>query len=140
MTPRQVELVQASFDQVVPIADAVATLFYFRLFDLDPATRALFPADMAAQRRALMLTLGTIVRSLHRPESIGPSIAALGQRHVGYGVRDVDYAAVEVALLDALEEALGSLFSAETRDAWTAAYAFIAAAMRGPAGSIEVVA
>jgi hemoglobin-like flavoprotein len=130
MTPRQIELVQASFDQVVPIADAVATIFYARLFDLDPAARALFPAEMGAQRRALMLTLGTIVRSLHRPDAIQPTIGALGQRHVGYGVDAAHYETVGIALVDAVEETLGPLFTPEIHDAWSAAYAFIAEAMR----------
>ncbi len=54
MTPEQKEAVRVSFAQVVPIADQAAILFYDRLFTLDPSLRALFPADLTAQRRNLM--------------------------------------------------------------------------------------
>ena len=134
MTPRQIELVQASFQQVVPIADTAATNFYARLFELDPAARALFPADLAAQRRALMTTLGTIVRGLHRPGEIQPTILALGERHVGYGVVGAHYETVGVALVDAVAATLGPLFTPEMREAWTAAYAVIAGGMTGRPG------
>ncbi len=37
MTPEQKVLVQASFAQVLPIAGTAATLFYDRLFTIDPS-------------------------------------------------------------------------------------------------------
>jgi nitric oxide dioxygenase len=46
MTPQQVNRVQASFIKVVPIANQAAALFYGRLFETAPETRALFPGDM----------------------------------------------------------------------------------------------
>jgi hemoglobin-like flavoprotein len=134
LTERQQQLVRESFAHLEPVADAAASIFYFRLFDVDPSVRALFAADMTAQRRNLMQTLGTIVRGIDRLDLLGPSIAALGRRHAGYGVRPNDYEAVEVALLDGLEETLGSIFDAETRAAWAAAYRYISATMQGSAG------
>jgi len=134
LTQRQQQLVRESFAHLEPVADAAASLFYFRLFDLDPSVRALFAADMTAQRRNLMQTLGTIVRGIDRLDLLGPSVAALGRRHAGYGVRAHDYETVEVALLDGMEETLGSIFDAETRAAWAAAYRYLSATMQGTAG------
>ena len=58
MNLRQVELIQASWTAVEPIADTAAVLFYDRLFELDPALRRLFArTDMAQQRKILMQTL-----------------------------------------------------------------------------------
>jgi hemoglobin-like flavoprotein len=131
LTARQAQLVQESFAQVEPIADAAASIFYFRLFALDPSVRALFSTDMAAQRRNLMQTLGTIVRGIDRLDTLGPSVAALGRRHAGYGVRPADYETVGLALLDSLEETLGAIFTAETRAAWAAAYRYLSATMMG---------
>jgi hypothetical protein len=37
LTPRQVELVQTTWEKCVPIADQAAALFYGKLFELDPA-------------------------------------------------------------------------------------------------------
>jgi truncated hemoglobin YjbI len=57
MPPEQIALVQSSFARVEPAADAVATLFYARLFASDPSLRPLFMGDMAEQRRKLMAML-----------------------------------------------------------------------------------
>ncbi len=122
MTPRQIELVRSSFAIVEPIADVAATIFYRRLFDLDPALRDLFPADLTAQRRNLMQTLTAVVRGL--------------DRHTGYGVRSEHFETVGAALLETLEEGLGTVFTGETRDAWAAAYGLLAGVMQ-EAGAAE---
>jgi hemoglobin-like flavoprotein len=136
MTPRQIELVRSSFAIVAPIADVAATIFYRRLFDLDPALRDLFPADLTAQRRNLMQTLTVVVRELDRLDQIVPAVEALGRRHTGYGVRSEHFETVGAALLETLEEGLGDVFTSETRDAWAAAYGLLAGVMQ-EAGAAE---
>jgi nitric oxide dioxygenase len=134
MTPRQIELVRSSFAAVEPIADTAATIFYRRLFDLDPSVRALFTAtDMAGQRRNLMQTLAVVVRGLDRLDALVPAVEALGRRHTTYGVRPFDFETVGAALLETLEEGLGEAFTAETRDAWATAYGILASVMIGAA-------
>jgi len=134
MTPRQIELVRSSFANVEPIADVAATIFYRRLFDLDPSVRALFTAtDMAAQRRNLMQTLTVVVRGLDRLDALVPAVEALGRRHGRYGVKPEDFETVGAALLDTLGEGLGDAFTLETRDAWAAAYGILASVMIGAA-------
>ena len=51
MTPHQIDLVQASWKQVVPVAETAAQMFYGRLFFLDPSLRHLFLGDMRDQGR-----------------------------------------------------------------------------------------
>ncbi len=41
MTPTQIELIRTSWAAVEPTADVAATLFYERLFEMDPAVRRL---------------------------------------------------------------------------------------------------
>lgn len=135
MTPRQKELVRESFAMVEPIADAAATIFYDRLFALDPNLRKLFAAtDMAAQRKNLMQTLTVVVRGIDRLENLVPAVEALGKRHAGYGVRAEDFETVGAALLDTLEVGLGEAFTTETRDAWLAAYGILAGVMMSGGG------
>jgi hemoglobin-like flavoprotein len=129
MTPHQIQLVKTSFASVEPIADVAATIFYRRLFDLDPALRALFPSDLTAQRRNLMQTLTVVVRNLDRIEGILPAVESLGARHHGYRVRPDDYETVGAALLDTLGEGLGEAFTPEVRAAWAAAYGLLASVM-----------
>ena len=129
MNTIQKALVQNSFAQVRPIADAAAALFYRRLFELDPTLRPLFKGDMEEQGRKLMEMIGLAVKGLDRPEALLPALAALGRRHAGYGVEERHYETVGEALLWTLEQGLGPSFTPEVREAWTALYGFVADTM-----------
>jgi hemoglobin-like flavoprotein len=129
MNMTQKALVQTSFAQVQPIADAAAALFYRRLFELNPALQPLFKGDMEEQGRKLMDMLGLAVKGLDRPEALLPALAALGRRHASYGVNEKDYETVGAALLWTLEQGLGPGFTPDIREAWTAVYRFVADTM-----------
>ena len=133
MTPHQIELVQSSFENVAPIADTAADLFYKRLFELDPSLRSLFRTNMKEQGKKLMDTLGVIVGNLRRLDRIVPGIKAMAQRHVQYGVKDDHYATVGQALIDTLQVGLGAGFTAEVSEAWLAAYTLLAGVMTSAA-------
>ena len=130
MNGEQIRLVQESFGQVAPIAEAAAALFYGRLFELDPGLRPLFKGDVAEQGRKLMQMLGVAVKSLDRLEQVLPAVRALGARHVAYGVRGRDYDTVGSALLWTLARGLGEAFTPEVESAWAAVYAALANAMQ----------
>ena len=130
MTPQQIALVQTSFLTVQPILDTAAGLFYDRLFELDPTLRPLFRTSRDQQTRMLAQALTIVVKSLDRLDAIRPAVEALGRRHVGYGVRDEHYETVGAALLWTLQEGLGSAFTPAVRDAWSAAYGWIAFTMQ----------
>lgn len=130
MNERQVELVQATFRLVQPIAADAARLFYARLFELDPALRPLFKHDLSEQGTKLMTALAFVVRSLQAPHVILPVVRDLGRRHAAYGVRDEHYATVGEALLWTLQQGLGEAFTPDVRDAWTAAYTLLADEMK----------
>jgi len=129
VTPQQIELVQASFQKVVPIAGTAADLFYDRLFETAPQVRTLFPDDLSEQKKKLMAMLGTAVANLHKLETILPAVKALGERHKGYGVTAAHYAPVGAALLWTLEKGLGPDFTPDTKAAWTEAYTALAGVM-----------
>ena len=121
MTPNQVKLVQQSFSRVAPISDQAAVLFYDRLFEVAPQVRSMFPADMAEQRRKLMMTLAAVVSGLGDLASILPAASALAKRHVAYGAKAEHYPVVGAALLWALEKGLGDGWTSAVADAWTTA-------------------
>ena len=138
MTPDQIRLVQESFRLVLPTAEQAAALFYRRLFDTDPGTRRLFAhADLEAQGRKLMAAIAFVVGALPRPEGMLKTVRDLARRHVGYGVREHHYATVGAALLWTLERGLGEAFTAETREAWAAAYGLLSSAMVEAAAGAE---
>ncbi len=129
MNTNQIELVQASFEKVRPIADQAAELFYTRLFEIAPHYRHMFKNDMKKQGAMLMSTLGLAVGSLNDLEKILPAVRALGQRHAGYGVTAEHYQPVAEAFLWTLEQAFGEAFTPELKEAWVVAYTTLAGVM-----------
>ena len=131
MTPEHEALVKASWRRFEPFADDWAAVFYRRLFELHPASRALFPGtEMAAQQRKFVQMLGWIVGALGSPERLVSEIARLARRHQAYGVRDADYASAGAALLWTLEQAFGSEWTSELKAAWTEAFLLLSWVMR----------
>ena len=130
MNARQVEIVQESFAQVQKISSAAASLFYGKLFELDPTLKPLFRGDLIEQGQKLMTMLGVAVANLTKPDVVMPALKQLGARHAGYGVREAHYVTVGTALLWTLERGLGDSFTAEVREAWTTVYVLVADTMK----------
>lgn len=138
VSPRTLELVQATWARIVPMADTVASHFYDRLFERNPSVRALFKSDPAHQRRKLMQTLGIAVDGLNDPQRLLPVLEQLGVRHAGYMVRDHHYDLVGETLLWTLRKGLGEGFTPETEAAWREVYDFIAGVMKKAASRIPL--
>ena len=130
MTLRQIELVQQSFRLIQPIIDDAAILFYDRLFEIDPSLQSMFRRSRREQARLLAQTLTVVVKGIDRPSQLRGAVEALGERHVGYGVRDEHYEAVGQALLWTLETGLKDAFTSEVRRAWMTAYGWLAYTMQ----------
>ena len=133
MDQRQINLVQETFALVVPIKEKAADLFYARLFEIEPSTRALFGDDIEAQGKKLMAALGTVVSGLTNLDSIVPTVEELGRSHVDFGVEDWHYNKVSEALLWTLGQGLGDAFTDEVQDAWVEAYTILASVMKAAA-------
>ncbi len=85
---------------------------------------------MNQQRDKLLDTLAIAVKNVDQIENLAETLSELGKRHVDYGVEDHHYDSVHNALLWALEQGLGDLFSADVREAWHTCYQAIAEPMR----------
>ncbi len=137
MSPEQKAVVRETWRRVVPIADTAATIFYERLFEIDPELRALFDGvDLASQGTKLTQAINMVVGALDRMDEVSPFVAELGRRHAGYGVTDAHYDTVGAALLWTLEKGLGEMWSEDARSAWSAAYTVLATIMRSAAAEI----
>lgn len=136
LPPRTIALVQQSWARLMPISDAAAALFYTRLFQREPALRALFKSDMREQKRKLMQTLGVAVDGLSNPTRLIPILEELGARHAGYMVEARHYDLVGEALLWTLREGLGDDFTGELEAAWTQVYGLVAGVMQRGAASL----
>ena len=131
MLSAEKKLIQDTWAQVVPNADRAATLFYQRLFEIDPTTRPLFQVtDMAQQRKKLLQVLSVAVSSLDNLGALRKTVEDLGRRHAGYGVKDAHYDSVGAALLWTLEQGLGSAWTPEVAAAWKEVYGLLSGIMR----------
>jgi hemoglobin-like flavoprotein len=133
MDTSQIRALQGSFSLIEPIAETAASLFYSRLFELDPALRQLFTSDLSEQGRKLMSSIKLVVAGLEHPEKVIPAVRSLGKRHAGYGVRPEHYSTVGEALLWTLEKGLGQAYTPEVEEAWVSAYGFLSALMQDAA-------
>jgi hemoglobin-like flavoprotein len=138
VTPRQKALVRRSWVRLGEQSETLSALFYERLLTINPNARRLFSRkDMHRQGTLFTQMLAAFLRSLDDDEAaVRQAIEASGRRHVGYGVMYSDYDAVGEALLWAVEQVLGPRFSADTREAWAAAYRALAGTMRGISSSV----
>jgi nitric oxide dioxygenase len=100
----------------------------------------MFKGELREQGRKLIAMMSVAVNGLARIETLAPVIEVLGRRHAGYGVKDEHYAIVATALLWALEQGLGTRFTPDMRDAWSAAYGLLAGTMRAAARQEEKTA
>jgi hemoglobin-like flavoprotein len=133
MTPKQIQLVQTSWKQVLPISDKAAELFYGRLFQLEPSYRRLFTTDSKEQGRKLMQMITVAVNGLPKLDTIVPAVEDLGRRHVEYDVTEEMYDTVGAALLWTLGQGLGPAFTPEVEEAWTETYNTLADVMKSAA-------
>jgi hemoglobin-like flavoprotein len=138
ITHAQIALVQSSFGEILPIADAAGLLFYERVFTLAPGTRSMFDGDIEPQAKRTMAAVKTAVDGLGDLDVVAPFLLRLGARHVRYGVRTEHFDVVGTALLWTLEQGLGEGFTPAVREAWVAAWNIIAGAMRTGMARAEV--
>jgi len=130
LTPHQIALVQSTFRNVQPMAATAAELFYQRLFEIEPATAALFKGDMKEQSRKFMQVLAVAVGGLSNMPTLTPMVQQLGLRHASYGVRPEHFDAVRKALLWTLALVLQDAYTDDVRSAWATAYAMLAGVMK----------
>jgi len=133
LSSHQVSLIQNSFKQVVPIADAAAKIFYDKLFEYDPKLQRMFKNSMGEQGKKLMQTLGVAIGALKTLDKVVPIIQGLAVKHLDYGVKVDDYTPVGNALIYTLGQGLGSGFTLEIKQAWTALLKLVFDVMRSAA-------
>jgi hemoglobin-like flavoprotein len=121
--------IQASFRVLAPRAAELVDSFYTRLFEAAPQARALFPAELDAQKRHLLAALALVVREAEHLERLAPALREMGARHVGYGARPEHYPLVRDTLLATLGAFAGVGWNAQLAADWRGALDQVAALM-----------
>ena len=129
MTPEQVDLVQATFKQVVINAVEAGGRFYDHLFALAPELRPLFTNNIHHQGDKFLAALAILIFSLERHADGPPFINHLGLRHTHHGIPHAAYRFAEQALLQTLAEMLGPTFTPDVEQAWQKLFDCLTSAM-----------
>ncbi|MGK7936747.1 MAG: globin family protein [Xenococcaceae cyanobacterium] len=126
----QVELLEQSFEEIKPYADAFVNSFYENLFTAYPEAKPLFTTtNMAEQKKKLLASLVLVVENLRKPDALINTLRGLGARHVKYGALPEHYPLVGNALLTTFEQYLGDKWTPEVKQAWVDAYGAISEIM-----------
>ena len=134
-SPEHVRIVQSTWLEVLPSKDITARRFYDRLFEMDASFRDLFPGDMSEQCEELVLLIDAAVKGLSRLPRLVPAVQELGRCHASTGINDDHYAMAGDALVWALGNGLGTEFTPDVKEAWTAVYGVLATTMRDAAAA-----
>jgi hemoglobin-like flavoprotein len=138
MVVLDIDSLERSFDLVAGRGEDLVKLFYSRLFEMAPATRALFAGvDMPTQHRALLAKLVALRNSLRKIEEIVPDLEELGTRHVAYGAEAAHYPVVGAVLIETMAEVGGADWTPEYTAAWTRAYQIVSDSMIAGGQRIE---
>lgn len=126
----KVELLEQSFEQVKPQADAFISSFYDNLFTDYPAAQSLFAnTNMAKQKKMLLGALVMVVENLRQSDVLSEKLKGLGARHVKYGTLPEHYPLVGNSLLKTFGQYLGANWTGEVKQAWVDAYGVITTLM-----------
>ena len=126
----QVELLEQSFEQVKPQADAFVASFYANLFTDYPEAKPLFAhTNMSEQGNKLLQSLILVIENLRKPDVLTNALKGLGARHVKYGALPEHYPLVGSSLLKTFEQYLGSAWTPDVKQAWVDAYGAISEIM-----------
>jgi hemoglobin-like flavoprotein len=129
MDLHQINLVGASLATISGHERELSAAVYRRLSEVDPTVRIMFPEDNEHLPCELVSELTGLLGLLGRVDLLIERSAALGRRHLAYGVTPSHYATMFDALLAALAEMLGDEFTDEAAVAWRRAFNLIAETM-----------
>ncbi|MEO0924641.1 MAG: globin domain-containing protein [Cyanobacteria bacterium J06643_13] len=121
-----IQLLEASFNQVKSRAVEFSASFYHHLFKYHPELKPLFEkADAAAQEKKLIASLAIIVENLRNPEQLTIALKSLGAYHHEIGTVEEHYPFVGQSLIETFADYLGSEWDESTQQVWLDAYSLI---------------
>jgi PAS domain S-box-containing protein len=129
LTSRQIEIVQSSWERFLKTAQNASSIFYKKLFLLEPDLPEAFTADMNLQSQKLVSMITSGIGKLHNLEELIADSKTFALQQKNFFVRPEHYPNVASALLASLEQVLGKDWSSDVMEAWNAVYTKVACTM-----------
>lgn len=122
MTPKQAGLVKVGYLTILNMREEFSAAFFKRLFQQDPAFRALFEDDLQGRTSWLVASLGTLVENMGSADRAKRTGTMPAPGNPASRMLEYHYFSIGAALLQALEDCLGKLFTPAMEEAWAIAY------------------
>lgn len=122
LSPDQAALISDSFALALPVKARLSRRVYERFFELEPATRHLFSADLAGQRTKIMQALSFTVRAMTSDEELTRLADKLARSHMRFQLTEPQLWHMAEAVREALRDCLGPTFTPAMQESWTAAF------------------
>ncbi len=129
ITEEDINLIRSSWNAAVMKSSDVATIFYNRLFYINPKLRPLFKKDIRTQAREFLEYLEFVINNLDTWHKIHADVVELGKKHVQFKVNMQDFEVGREALLYTFEKILTDQWTPSTKHAWNKAYSLIVTTM-----------
>jgi nitric oxide dioxygenase len=136
MTPRQINLLQSSYDKLQPMAAQAGHLFFHRLNVVDPSMRQAIDVTAEDEGTKLLQAVGLAVTVVKHLDAMSPALEEMRSQSGASGVKEQHYEALGACMLWTLEKQLQGAFTTETREAWIAAWLTLSGAMKRGRASI----
>ncbi len=118
MDHEHINIIIDSFKEIEKDPCTFSDTLFERLFYLEPNTQDLFKTETNVFRQRFMISLGTFIRKLDKPEEFDASVSKLGLRHQAYGVLPEHYIAFGKAFIMALKSFFKEMYSPKLLEAW----------------------
>lgn len=131
----QIDLIEASFEDVKLRKSEFSEAFYGRLFRDYPELKPLFSqTDINRQGTKLYAALVLLVENLRHPEELERVLLPLGEKHIGYGATPEAFPKVGGTIIGTLREFLGDTWTPALNEAWELTLREVTATMLHGAG------
>jgi hemoglobin-like flavoprotein len=131
----QIDLIEASFENVKLRKADFSSVFYSRLFADYPELQPLFAqTDTHRQGTKLYAALVLLVENLRHPEELERVLLPLGEKHIGYGATPEAFPKVGGTIIATLQEFLGDQWTPQLNQAWEHTLQEVTATMLRGAG------
>lgn len=129
-TTAQLELVRQTYAILESDVSGVMEPFKEQLFAVNSNLSNLFADEMADERQSLMQIISNAVEEGRDLGELVPALKGMGVWHEDSSVSSDEINSIGEALVRALEDGLGDVFSSDVREAWIAVFGMISETMK----------
>ena len=122
-------LVKENIESLGEDINVLSQIFFRELFHIDISFKSVFPGNVIFLNRKFSNMLSTF-KNVEHLEKISASVEKMGERHIlQYGAQLAHFESMQQALIKALKDYYGALFSNELEVAWNAVFSEVSEIM-----------